>query len=565
MRQTFLLAILGLFMLTTATAQTFQSGDLTFAVVDDAQGECSVTAAAVRAQIVVPRTVDYGGTTYTVTRIGKRVFNANTVLTAVYLPSTLKLIDYYAFEGCTALRTLTLPDALTTIENAAFEGCASLPALVLPASLTYIGTSAFADCTSLTALDVPAAVRTIRGNPVDGCTALTSLTVDNANTHYESRGANAIIETEHNTLIAGCAATRIPATVEAIGQDAFHGCTTLTAIDIPTSVTMIDDAAFNGCTALTSIYLPSSVTRLGESVFAGCEALRTVRLPAYITEIADNLFWNCTALLRLDLPPCVQKIGTGVFFACNHLQQITLPASLQTIQPNAFKNNYDLTEVYAHCDYAGKTELQTLAGAHFYVPFDYLAAYEAAFRDTPFTPIEPVELTFRGPLATLMLPTDAALPAGMKAYKVFYDKRLWTNESASLQAYRPYLVAAQEGDYHYFHGLTARDNVPHTFGALTGVQAFTPLDDAAFTLQGTAFTREPAPGYDFAFVQPWQCYLTADTLATTLPLTALLDAIPALRRQDVDEVHTYDLIGRPVAHPRRGIYIRNGRKINVAR
>lgn len=40
----------------------------------------------------------------------------------VYLPSTLKRIEYSAFEGCKDLRELTLPEGLEYIGKQCFEG-----------------------------------------------------------------------------------------------------------------------------------------------------------------------------------------------------------------------------------------------------------------------------------------------------------------------------------------------------------------------------------------------------------------------------------------------------------
>ena len=81
-----------------------------------------------------------------------------------------------------------------------------------------------------------------------------SITVENGNANYDSReNCNALIETETNTLIAGCKNTVIPNSITSIGNYAFEGCTGLTAIDIPNSVTSIGYGAFFGCPGLTSV------------------------------------------------------------------------------------------------------------------------------------------------------------------------------------------------------------------------------------------------------------------------------------------------------------------------
>ena len=48
--------------------------------------------------------------------------------------------------------------------------------------------------------------------------------------------------------------TTIPNSVTSIGDWAFFGCTSLTAINIPNSVTTIGDGAFSDCPSLNDIY-----------------------------------------------------------------------------------------------------------------------------------------------------------------------------------------------------------------------------------------------------------------------------------------------------------------------
>ena len=68
---------------------------------------------------------------------------------------------------------------------------------------------------------------------------------------YDSReGCNAIIETNSNTLIAGCAMTVIPNTITAIAKNAFLGCVGLSSLTIPDGVTSIGEYAFAECTGI---------------------------------------------------------------------------------------------------------------------------------------------------------------------------------------------------------------------------------------------------------------------------------------------------------------------------
>ena len=87
------------------------------------------------------------------------------------------------------------------------------------------------EATEITILD---SVTSIGNSAFEGCSGLTSISVDVNNPKYDSRNnCNAIIETETNTLIAGCKNTIIPDSVTSIGKDAFLGCSGFKEIRIP--------------------------------------------------------------------------------------------------------------------------------------------------------------------------------------------------------------------------------------------------------------------------------------------------------------------------------------------
>ena len=81
-----------------------------------------------------------------------------------------------------------------------------------------------------------------------------SIVVEDGNPVFDSRdNCNAIIETETNTLLAGCKSTVIPNSVTTIARAAIAYSSGLTSIVIPNSVTSIGQYAFDGCTGLTSV------------------------------------------------------------------------------------------------------------------------------------------------------------------------------------------------------------------------------------------------------------------------------------------------------------------------
>ena len=132
------------------------------------------------------------------------------------------------------------------------------------------------------------------------------MVVEEGNTTYDSRdNCNAIIETDTNTLIAGCGNTTIPNSVTSIGDWAFQHCFSLQSITIPESVTSIGDGAFWQC-GLTSITIGNSVTSIKDRAFAYCSSLDTIYVEASTPPaLGEEVFTNTPA--SICYIPCGTK------------------------------------------------------------------------------------------------------------------------------------------------------------------------------------------------------------------------------------------------------------------
>ncbi len=116
--------------------------------------------------IEVPQTVTRDGTTYTVTAIKEYVFQNNSTIVNVKLPSSLKTIGAGAFQQCLSLTTVDTLADVVTIEDNAFFYCPSLQSVGSLESAEKIGAKAFYN-TKLTDVGVLEQIKTI-GNEAFG-------------------------------------------------------------------------------------------------------------------------------------------------------------------------------------------------------------------------------------------------------------------------------------------------------------------------------------------------------------------------------------------------------------
>lgn len=87
--------------------------------------------------------------------------------------------------------------------------------------------------------------------------------------------------------------------LEEVGDSAFSGCSTMTAVSLPANVKVIGPNAFNG-TSITSISLPAALTEIDDEAFTDTD-LTTVAIGKDVAVIGINPFVGCTDLTSIKV------------------------------------------------------------------------------------------------------------------------------------------------------------------------------------------------------------------------------------------------------------------------
>ena len=115
-------------------------------------------------------------------------------------------------------------------------------------------------------------------------------------------------------------------------------------------VTSIGEEAFRNCSGvisggLTSVTIPNSVTSIGNYAFSCCNRLTSVTIGNSVTSIGICAFELCGRLPSVTIPNSVTTIGTKAFSGCSHLTSVTIGNSVTSIGNSAFSDCSGLTSV----------------------------------------------------------------------------------------------------------------------------------------------------------------------------------------------------------------------------
>ena len=291
--------------------------------------------------------------------------------TEFVLPSGVQSIQTGALDNCTMLQKVTINAELSDVGYAPMRGCTALSEIsVDTANKTYKANSkilftvgsvrlikyppqkltskisfplvtiafedySFADCKRLKTVTASGAV-SVGNNAFYGCTSLTACNIS-ANAQFIG-----------DMAFYGCTvlgAFTFADTVYSIGYAAFAGDKLLKTISLPTNLSSLGQASFYGCTGITSVIVKSNIEDMGNKVFTGCTGLININIMQGVKSFGAYMFSDCIRLTSVSLPSSVESIGASMFSGCTALKSVNIEEGLVTVQPSAFQGCTSLEAV----------------------------------------------------------------------------------------------------------------------------------------------------------------------------------------------------------------------------
>ena len=481
------------------------------------------------------------------------------------------VLPYYAFLKAYSLKTLILPKTVTTIPSRALLECENLETLVIGDSTTYINWDALDDCASLTRLYLLPKQKA-------------EMTQDNwvwrnmCNNYSPTFDAFYVRPSLYDEYLRDEAYTGSWQRTNNISRGAFDDDESFAAFASHAAATEddlvgVDNVGgwFNdraGIKDLTPLRY-TAVTELKAADMKPLTQLQRIAFPVTLEKIEDNSFADAKNMRWADFMMCDSTMvvddlrGGGLRNkGCSENTLCYMPKQYgQTDEVNVIVNN-------------ATTTYRLVDALDYDVPY----AFKAQKVENTRT------LTKSAAPYTICLPYDLNIPTGAKAYKMSGrsdNELIFTQTLDKLEALQPYLIWADQGDATL--GTSAAD-IPASGGMTYGRQ-----DDApGFSMRGTLYGISNAEASELgaytlqndgkwhpvlsdndehraASILPYRAYLLQNRNARNRAIGMTLEdatGIEQLRTIDSDGTErVYDLNGRQLSAPTKGINVMNGKKI----
>lgn len=476
-------------------------------------------------EITIPSKITYEGEEYTITAVGVEAFLECANITEMTLPSTIKSIGDKAFY------------AKQYLSYDLYLGATTPPSKGKDVFGTYSdeGSSSF----YFGRIYVPYGSEQV----------------------YESAGWDPSLIFQIEAWTTGCIQYTItsasPAEVEFI---IFSNAPE--DVVIPATVT---DPYFN----LT--YSVVAISRIIEN-----ENTKTITLPNTITEIPDYTFNNLTSLTTVNIPASVTKIGTEAFRDCEALTTVNVEGA----NPAELGSNVFDKRIYGE---EFDSYYYPLENVRIYVPYGCGDIYKSAWSSYANKIVErPLTVTI-GETGNATFCAGQAIDfsntEGLKAYAATgYDSETGDVVLTRVMQAKAGMGLFLSGDAGTYELTTLESTTHNSLNMLKGTLETTTVNatDGDYTNYKYTIVDDVAAFYPLAdnstinagkaYLQIPTSWLPAASEARTIGLRFDDSATTGIDENigitDKDNA-VYDLMGRKVKNPTKGLYIVNGKKVLV--
>ena len=311
--------------------------------------------------------------------------------------------------------------------------------------------------------------------------------------------------------------------VTSIGNEAFAKCEELQSIDLPSTITRIGDKAFQYCYGLESFVIPELVTMINNNTFEGLN-IKTIKIPENVVRIGDYAFLGCDNLETVYVDGPVEQIGTDAFYGCDNIQDVYIKDLVH------FSGMY-LWSIYSSpLQYTKRLHYEGKEISNLVIPseIDYVSRW--AFNDCDFL-------------------TSVTLPNSIR--------KIQQGAFSGCDNLQTLVIGEniyEFGDYSFSGCVNLKDVYIYTKGVpnLPGYEMFKDCNLDEATLHVPAMYIE-----DFKSHSPWKNFKNIVEIKGVDPSPTSIMSINTTTKDD----KIYDLGGKSVVHPQKGVYIINGIKV----
>lgn len=577
--------------------------------------------------IVIPSQVAYLGTTYSVVGIGPFVFGSGVTsvtipksvttmngnafsgcssLTAVYIKDLTAWCNIYfmdddanplewahrLFLNGEEIKDLVIPEGVTSIKRYAFRGCSGLTSVTLPNSVTSIARDAFTGCSGLKSITIPNSITRLDRDAFDGCTGLTTIFSEIENP-FE-------IDSDVFYGVPSDAALVVPQGTKAKYEETAGWNQFSNIVEISGKCGQNVYYSYDRSNKTLAIYGEGEMAQFFAKILSPVDTrpwgpyldeIYTVNIESGVTNVGSAAFALCHNLTSISIPSTVTLIDWDAFNNCHGLTSITIPNSVVTIRTDAIFNCNSLTDVYCLAEQVPNTEAGAFSSTSvenitLHVPAASIEAYRTTAPWSGFKKIVPIETA-----------TEAIVPISSVGQGTFcFDEDLDFTNVSGIRAYvasgfnpatgtillmhvnevpagtgllvkgngGSYTVPVKSTSFYYlnmFHPVFEFTTVPEQSGEYTNFVLANGPDGLLFyrSLNATLVANR-------AYLQIPTSSLGNRSNARAIGLTFDDEddatGIGSVKDESTEE-NIYNLYGQRVTTPRKGIFVRNGKKIFI--